>query len=321
MTSTPAFVRPSRAVTIWRLLLAAVAVAVPAWVGLTRFEVLRAGHPAYPMVLGGLALVGLVLLVLTVVRPPRPAQRRLLVGVGRVLLTTLVVLLAAASAWLRPFPSTEAGARVAAGDGAGVVVQDDTTRTTLRPGGASPTVGLIFQPGARVDHRAYLPLLTRIAAAGTLVVVIKQPLDVGLLAINEPESVIAAHPEISRWVVGGHSLGGVAASQYAAAHADKVVGLLLWASYPLDSLAGRTDLQVTSISGTRDAFTTPADVAKSRGLLPAQTTFVAVEGGIHSYFGDYGRQPGDGDPAIDREVAQDQIVEASVALLDKVGQE
>ena len=37
---------------------------------------------------------------------------------------------------------------------------------------------------------------------------------------------------------------------------------------------------------------------------------------MHSYFGDYGEQPGDGTPTVSRAEAQRQIVAATVALLD-----
>jgi len=48
--------------------------------------------------------------------------------------------------------------------------------------------------------------------------------------------------------------------------------------------------------------------------------FTAVEGGIHAYFGDYGPQPGDGTPGVDRNTAQRQIVAASVSFMDAVAE-
>ena len=72
------------------------------------------------------------------------------------------------------------------------------------------------------------------------------------------------------------------------------------------------------MSGTADALSTPADIAASRANLPPSTVFTAVEGGIHAYFGDYGPQPGDGTPGVDRNTAQRQIVAASVSFMDAV---
>jgi hypothetical protein len=137
----------------------------------------------------------------------------------------------------------------------------------------------------------------------------------GFLATGEPKKVVAATPGVTRWAVGGHSLGGVAAGIAVSSRDSGLSGLLLWASYPLGSLADRSDLVVASVSGTADALTTPTDVSESRTSLPAATVFTAVEGGIHGYFGDYGNQPGDGSPGVDRETAQKQIVAATTAFM------
>ena len=153
------------------------------------------------------------------------------------------------------------------------------------------------------------------ARAGYLVVIVKQPFDIGFTALDAPAAVVAAHPEVRQWAVGGHSLGGVAASSYAGGHRPHVTGLLLWASYPLGSLAGDTGLTVTSVSGTRDGLATPADIEASKASLPPSTTYVAIDGGIHAYFGDYGPQSGDGTPTTDRATAQAAIVAASTDLL------
>jgi ABC-type nitrate/sulfonate/bicarbonate transport system substrate-binding protein len=119
-------------------------------------------------------------------------------------------------------------------------------------------------------------------------------------------------------VLGGHSLGGVAASGAVDRGAD---GLLLWASFPAADISDRTEVGVTSISGSEDALVTPDDLMTSVADLPPETVFVEVEGAIHSYFGDYGLQPGDGDPTVGRDQAQDEIVGASLELLRSLGGE
>ena len=40
-----------------------------------------------------------------------------------------------------------------------------------------------------------------------------------------------------------------------------------------------------------------------------------IDGAVHSWFGDYGDQPGDGTPTGDRAAAQAKMVEATQALL------
>ncbi|WP_158068468.1 alpha/beta hydrolase [Serinicoccus sp. CUA-874] len=219
--------------------------------------------------------------------------------------------------WLRPFGASPEALRLLAGTDA-VTVTDSPTRLTLTPSGEEVTGGLIFQPGARVDPRAYLPLLSDIAAQGHLVVVVEQPFGIGFTALGAPAGVIEDHPQIEHWTVGGHSLGGVVASRYAEDHPDEIDGLLLWASYPLGDLRGRDDLAVSTIYGSEDGLAPPADVEAGLTDLPPDTRPVEIEGAVHSYFGDYGEQPGDGRPGVSREAAQTQIARATADLLDSV---
>ncbi|MEP6799324.1 MAG: alpha/beta hydrolase [Lapillicoccus sp.] len=308
--------RPSRPRGVWRLTLGVTLVVAATTLFLLRAAVLIAAHPAHAATLGVLAFVGVVLLVLGIrdLRSSRPLRARRFVVVGRTATGLLVAVVIGAMVYLIPF-SASAGALAAVGGSPEVRVTSSPTSITLTPTSGPADAGLVFQPGARVDPRAYLPLLERVSAGGYLVVIVKQPFEIGFTAIGAPGAVISAHPEIRRWAVGGHSLGGVAASSYAEAHAGQVSGLLLWASYPLGSLAARTDLAVTSVSGTSDGLATPADIEASRSTLPAATRFVAIEGGVHAYFGDYGAQPGDGTPGVDRATAQTQVVAASTTLL------
>ncbi|MEO5610525.1 MAG: alpha/beta hydrolase [Ornithinibacter sp.] len=316
MTDSRPSARPL-AGAIFSLVLALAWLAVPVWVGLTRAGALLAGHPAYPVLLVSAAAVGVLLLVRGVRalrRPapvrPGPAWRTVLGRSGAVLATLLVV---GTLGYLIPLPATRTAVDAMAGT-EGVTVTDATTTITLTPTSAPPTTGFIFQPGAKVDPRAYVPLLTKVSEQGSLVVIVKQPLNIGFTATGAPEGIIEDHPEITSWSVGGHSLGGVAASSFAQ-RPDAVDGLVFWASYPLGSLAGREDLTVTSVSGTRDGLSTPMDIDASRADLPSTATFVAVEGAVHAFFGDYGEQSGDGTPTVSREVAQGEIVAATVDAL------
>jgi pimeloyl-ACP methyl ester carboxylesterase len=168
-----------------------------------------------------------------------------------------------------------------------------------------------------VDVRATAAVLRPLAEAGYLVVALKEPLGIALTSPGQSASAMAAFDGVERWAVGGHSLGGVAASSFAAAHDDEVDGLLLHASYPLGDMSD-ADLVVASVSGSADGLTTPADVDASRADLPAATTFTEVDGAVHAFFADYGPQPGDGTPTASREQAQAEIVAASLALLDEL---
>ncbi len=191
----------------------------------------------------------------------------------------------------------------------------------FRPAASDPDVGLILYPGGRVDPRAYAPAAREIAAAGYLVAIVPMPLDLAVLAPGRAAAVMEAYPEIDGWAVGGHSLGGAMAANYAAGNPDLVQGLVLWAAYP----AGGDDLSdlalaVTSIYGTEDGLTTLEDVEASRPLLPADTEWVAIEGGNHAGFGWYGPQSGDNEATIGRAEQGERLVAATLQLLGRLGE-
>ena len=187
----------------------------------------------------------------------------------------------------------------------------------FRPLDREPAAGLIFYPGGRVDARSYAPAARALAEEGYLAVIVPMPLNLAFFDANAASDVIAAFPQIETWVVGGHSLGGVAASGYAEANADLVDGLLFWASYPADdALAERSKPAVLSIYATNDGLSTVEVIEASRANRPAETRWVAIDGGNHAQFGWYGEQPGDGQATISRTEQQAQIVKATAEMLE-----
>jgi hypothetical protein len=301
-----------------RLSLAIAWLVVPIWVLASRWDVLLAGHPAYLVLVLATLAVGLVLAARArKPREPLSGARRILTGIAAVIATVAVV---GTVGWLRPFGAEAPALDVMSGT-EDVEVTDALTTITLTPRGSEPTVGVVVQPGARVDPRAYARVWERVSAEGYLVVIVKQPLTIGFLAVGAPGGVIDDHPQIEAWALSGHSLGGVAASDYVADDPDRVAGLVLHASYPLGSLADRDDLVAASVSGSEDGLSTPADIEASRADLPDDTVFTEVEGAVHAFFGDYGEQGGDGTPTVSREEAQAEIVAATLEALERMALE
>jgi pimeloyl-ACP methyl ester carboxylesterase len=188
------------------------------------------------------------------------------------------------------------------------------------PRAREPSAGFIFYPGGLVDARAYAPMARDIAAQGYLVVIVPMPLNLAFFDANRAKEVIANYPAIKRWVIGGHSLGGVAAAMFVKNHLQAIQGLAFWASYPAEALTD-APVRVLSIYGTQDGLSTPAKINNSRALLPANAQFVAIQGGNHAQFGWYGAQSGDGSATISREEQQRQIVSTMVAWLKQISGE
>lgn len=187
------------------------------------------------------------------------------------------------------------------------------------PTALHPDTGLILYPGGRVDYRAYSPTARQIAEQGYLVIIVRMPLNLAVFGADAAREVQAAYPQISHWAIGGHSLGGAMAASYAANHPGDVAGLVLWAAYPAagDDLS-ESDLQVVSISGSLDGLATREKIDASRLLLPADTTWVEISGGNHAQFGWYGDQAGDNPATITRDQQEDQIIEATLRVLENI---
>jgi pimeloyl-ACP methyl ester carboxylesterase len=182
-----------------------------------------------------------------------------------------------------------------------------------------PDMGIVFYPGGRVDYRAYSPVLRMIAEQGYFVALVPVPLNLAFFDVNAAERVRVQYPEITHWVVGGHSLGGVAASVYAKDHVAELDGILFFASYPADDSLKNTDLNVFSIYGTRD-MAGMDKFDETKALLPDDTQYVVIDGGNHAQFGSYGLQAGDNEATISPEEQWTQISTATVEFLKTLSQ-
>lgn len=234
-------------------------------------------------------------------------------------LLALIVLLALGS-WIwgqlsLAKPTAEALAALQSDDHVSVSEGDFLT---FRPAEGPVTAGVIFYPGANCDIRGYAPLLRRIARQGYLVVDVAMPMNLAIYAPDRADAVRAAFPDIERWVIIGHSMGGVMAARYAANHPDELAGLILWDSYPAaaNSLAGST-LPVWHIHRATPDGRPPEKFTEMQYLFPASSTWVPVPGGIHMYFGSFdgGGYVEEWEPRISREAQQDIVVTATLNAL------
>lgn len=166
-------------------------------------------------------------------------------------------------------------------------------------------VGLIMIPGARVDPYAYLFQLSGIVEEHKVTVLITKPtLNLAFFDSRNVADLTSAAPEVERWFVGGHSLGGVRACFMA--DGSEIEGLVLFGSYCANDLSD-SELAVLSIAGENDLLSDLDTIAGAADRLPAAARFVVVEGANHASFGDYGAQEGDGDRAISSEQMRSQL--------------
>ena len=248
-------------------------------------------------------------------KPPR--RRRRWPKVLAAVIGIVAILVVVAGTWyVQPQPLLPE-ARAALASTAAVTFADESGWLSFAPTANARGTGLVFYPGAKVEPAAYAPAAQAIAAQGYPVFIAKMPLNLAVLGVDAASGVAAAHPEISRWAIAGHSLGGAMATSYIAAHPDAMDGLALWASYPNADLSS-FPLVATSIWGSLDAGAAKMGGEKAHADLPPDATFIEIPGGNHEQNGWYTGQPNDPPATISREAQQAAVVDATLAMLGQV---
>jgi len=177
--------------------------------------------------------------------------------------------------------------------------------------------GLIFYPGGLVEPTAYAPILHKIADEGILVIITPMPLNLAILNTGTANGVIEAYPEISTWILAGHSLGGASAAIFAENNPGAIDAIVFWDSYPPDS-ADLSDNTISAISiyGTTNDFPNTENFNDKKHLLPPDTRFIAIEGANHAQFGDYGPQKGDVVASISLAKQHERVTEIMLDIIN-----
>lgn len=233
---------------------------------------------------------------------PKKMNKRLRTG----LIVTLIILVAAVSAfaiYVSDYYEADSTALALVQMEDVIITADYAVLSPDQPGSEA----LIFYPGGKVEFTAYLPLLEQVSErTGLTVVLVRMPFNLAVFGINKADSIIEQFPEITAWHIGGHSLGGAMASQYAASSPDAVQSLILLGAYNYGKYPSQDTL---TIYGSLEE-----DIAEQAA---GSDYITVIDGGNHAQFGNYGEQAGDPQSEITRESQQKQTVDAIEAFLDR----
>lgn len=239
--------------------------------------------------------------------------------VGALVALVVLVVLGGVAWWVLSYPDTETIPLAEVRADPTVQVVDEGGVVTLHPADGPGDEAVVFYPGGAVAPEAYLATWAPVVReTGISVHIPRMPLRLAVLRPGRAAAVVEANPEVDRWWLGGHSLGGaMAASHVGGSDPGTYEGLVLWAAYATEgaALADRDDLVVVSISGSEDGLSTPADIQEGAALLPPSARFVELEGVSHAQFGTYGPQSGDGTPTVSAREARAAIAEATSEAL------
>jgi hypothetical protein len=233
----------------------------------------------------------------------------------RILVVLLLVVLAlgvGCGVYVSDYYPADQAALTAMASSSTVTVQQQDGVTVFLP--ENPQAGFVFYPGGKVDADAYAPLLQDLAQEGILCVLVEMPFRLAVLDVNAADGLPQQYPDIDRWYIGGHSLGGSMAASYAAKHSDTYQGLILLAAYSTADLRD-TGLEVLSLRGTEDGVLNEEKYQQYFSNLPSDTQEILIQGGNHANFGSYGSQDGDGTATVS---PQEQQAVTAQAIADLV---
>lgn len=159
-----------------------------------------------------------------------------------------------------------------------------------------PDAGVIFYPGGMVDYLAYAPLMEKLESQNIAAIMLKTKTGLPMFESGLAEGVKDEYPNIDKWYIAGHSMGGIAAASFLAEHPEDFEGLILLASYTTKDISD-LDKKALLIYGTEDGVMNHEMYEENKGLLPSYEEYI-IEGGCHSYFADYGLKGEDTKPSI-----------------------
>lgn len=191
----------------------------------------------------------------------------------------------------------------------------EETEDFLIYGERDSACGFILYPGGKVEECAYAPILSMLADSGVCCVVAKMPCHLAVFSPDAADRIMEQIPTVKHWYIGGHSLGGAMAADFAAENQERFSGLVLLAAYPTKELK---TLPVLSVYGSEDGVLNSRKYKDSITYADAVTEYV-IEGGNHAGFGNYGQQKGDGSAKITKEEQWRETVNYLLNFLRETG--
>lgn len=155
---------------------------------------------------------------------------------------------------------------------------------------------IIFYPGAKVETKAYAPLLYKIAEAGYDCYLVNMPFRLAFFGMDNANYPLNSYKYESYYMM-GHSLGGVISANYLSKSTnDKFKGIIFLASYPATKLDDKYSSLL--IYGSNDGVLNLKQYNDHKSNWPTNSKEVIINGGNHTGFASYDLQKGDNKATI-----------------------
>ncbi len=154
-------------------------------------------------------------------------------------------------------------------------------------------VGFIIFAGAKTRETAYAYLAELLRREGHTVVIPYQPFAMSAFGARHGQAILDEHPDIKKWILIGHSLGGMPAARIAAASPKRLIGIVFLATYASSNLA-ELPFPALRISADHDGIMNNTWMDTYAKNLPAGSKSIMLEGANHVGFGAYKSSGRDG---------------------------
>ncbi|CAM4039794.1 carboxymethylenebutenolidase [Saccharibacillus endophyticus] len=178
----------------------------------------------------------------------------------------------------------------------------------------STEVGFIIFSGAKVDEKAYSYIAKLLYEEGHTVVIPKVLFHMSATGTNRGLEIIEENPQIKKWFLIGHSLGGLPISRIAAQQPDKLQGIAFLASYMITDLS-KIDVSAIRITANNDKIMNSKRMEEHLDYLPENSLSIEIDGN-HKGFGAYDSLSRDGETRSSWKQQQEESVRLILDFFD-----
>jgi hypothetical protein len=147
-------------------------------------------------------------------------------------------------------------------------------------------VGFIIFSGAKADERSYSYIAKLLHDEGHTVTIPKAPFHLSAFGIGHGFEIMENNPQVEKWILVGHSLGGVPVSRIAAKQPDKLLGIALLATMASADLSA-LDISAIRITAENDKIMSSKRMDPYLGNLPGNSLDIELKGANHQGFAAY----------------------------------
>ncbi len=169
-------------------------------------------------------------------------------------------------------------------------------------------IGFIIFSGAKTDEKAYAYIAKLLHEKGYTVVIPKQLFHMSLFGTKHGLEIMASNPDVRKWILIGHSLGGMPVARIAATKPKRLFGVAFLATYASVDLSA-LNIGAIRITADHDGIMNNDFMQRYDGNLPRNASNIMLEGANHQGFAAYHSTSGrDGEASLSWQEQNEQTV-------------